>query len=330
MAKPGVERVRFSHMYESLCQSMAESGTVEMSSEAFAKMPCDTTRVAFALNQAEIHQHITPPPRISQKDSKHSQDQRENGNLAFKERDFESALKHYSESICWAPTSKEDDSDCISLGHANRSAALFHLKRYPECIIDIDYALEHNYPKNMRYKLYERKGRCYANMDKLDQAQRNFNQAMACLEEVKMEKKKKKAMEKSFDDCLASCRKRVQSAKQEKFKIVHNCSKPDFDGPQNEVFGSLSSSVDVEYSEEKGRFIVAKDYIPAGKIVMIEKPFASVLLPHKARTHCHHCLKRTVTPLPCLSCTHVVFCSKKCRAQAVETYHRYHVIFFHL
>lgn len=317
MAKLKQDSVRFEPMFEALCQSLARDGVVEVSSGAFAEMPCDTTRMAFVLNQPEVHEHITlPAVPNAEKNIEHSQDQREKGNLAFKDRDFETAIKYYTESVYWAPSPKDDATHCLSLAHANRSAALFHLKRYPECITDMDSALEHDYPKNMRYKLYERKGRCYANMDKVDQAQKNFSLAMSCLDEVKMDKKKKKAMEKSFDECLVSCRKRLQAPKQDKFRITHNCPAPEFDGPQHDVFGSLTASVDVAYDEQRGRYIVARDYLPPGKVVMLEKPFAATVLQHKARTHCHHCTKRTVTALPCLTCPNVGFCSKKCRAQA--------------
>ena len=309
-------------MFESLCGWMDSAGIVQVTSEAFAQMPCDTTRVAFILNQPEVHKYIDPVEETREKAPHLSEDLREKGNQFFKNRDYETCIQYYTKSIHWAPTCKEDESNCLSLSFANRSAALFHMKLYNECIMDVDNALDHNYPKSMRYKLYERKGRSYANLDKFDQAQKNFTQAMTCLEEIKMEKKKKKAMEKSFDECLDSCRKRKLAPKQEKFKIIHNCKQPDFDSPQNEVFQSLSSSVDVSYAEDKGRFIVAKEYIPPGKIIMIEKPFASVLLPSQSVSHCHHCLKRSITSLPCLSCPDVGFCTKKCRAQAMETYHK--------
>lgn len=44
---------------------------------------------------------------------------------------------------------------------ANRSAALYHLEKYDLALRDIQRALDHQYPKQMMYKLTERKARCY-------------------------------------------------------------------------------------------------------------------------------------------------------------------------
>lgn len=38
---------------------------------------------------------------------------------------------------------------------------------------------------------------------------------------------------------------------------------------------------------------------------------------------CLHCLRATEAPLPCLSCTSVVFCSSQCRTDACSSYHKY-------
>ena len=38
---------------------------------------------------------------------------------------------------------------------------------------------------------------------------------------------------------------------------------------------------------------------------------------------CLHCLRATEAPLPCLTCTSVVFCSSQCRTDACSSYHKY-------
>ena len=49
----------------------------------------------------------------------------------------------------------------LALGYANRSAVLFQMKEYDLCIRDITRALDHKYPNNLMYKLFERKARCH-------------------------------------------------------------------------------------------------------------------------------------------------------------------------
>lgn len=44
---------------------------------------------------------------------------------------------------------------------ANRSAALYHCKEFDAALKDIDRAIQLKYPKDMLYKLMERKARCY-------------------------------------------------------------------------------------------------------------------------------------------------------------------------
>ncbi len=53
----------------------------------------------------------------------------------------------------------EGNSKELSLSLANRSAALFSLKAYNLALDDIRLALEVGYPKELRFKLLERKVR---------------------------------------------------------------------------------------------------------------------------------------------------------------------------
>ena len=64
------------------------------------------------------------------------------------------------------------DSHCITLSiWVNfRSAALYHLSHYPECLADIDLALKYRYPKNLEYKLHQRKGQSLNKIGKHSEA----------------------------------------------------------------------------------------------------------------------------------------------------------------
>lgn len=44
---------------------------------------------------------------------------------------------------------------------ANRSAALYHLDKYDETLIDIKRSLDYGYPRDTLYKLYERQAKCF-------------------------------------------------------------------------------------------------------------------------------------------------------------------------
>lgn len=44
---------------------------------------------------------------------------------------------------------------------ANRSAALYHMEKYDHALKDIQRAIDNGYPKDLMYKITERKARCY-------------------------------------------------------------------------------------------------------------------------------------------------------------------------
>lgn len=91
---------------------------------------------------------------------------RSRGNEAFKikgSRSFnEESLKMYTQSIMNA----EIDSLNFALSVANRSAALYYLEEYEHSLKDIDQAFKSKrYPLQKNYKLFERKGNCYRQMN---------------------------------------------------------------------------------------------------------------------------------------------------------------------
>lgn len=85
-----------------------------------------------------------------------SEKKRCEGNEYFRERDWAAALEKYNESLCHAPP----ESRNISLAYGNRSACFFALKRYDECLIDIQLAKAAGYPANLMTKLDKREADC--------------------------------------------------------------------------------------------------------------------------------------------------------------------------
>lgn len=87
---------------------------------------------------------------------------RSQGNDEFKMKNYEESLKLYTHSTMTA----EIDSLNFALSVANRSAALYYLNEYGNSIKDIDQALASDkYPFKNKYKLFERKGNCYQQMN---------------------------------------------------------------------------------------------------------------------------------------------------------------------
>jgi tetratricopeptide (TPR) repeat protein len=80
---------------------------------------------------------------------------REKGNTEFIKKNYLDALNSYNKSIAYA-TSKE----VLSLGYANRSAVYMEIECYEECLKNIEWARENDYPMDKIEKLNERELKC--------------------------------------------------------------------------------------------------------------------------------------------------------------------------
>lgn len=76
-----------------------------------------------------------------------------------------STLILYNECLRYA----EEDSTDVSLAYANRSACLYHLKMFKECLIDIRLAKEAGYPEHLMQKLNQREANCLKQIEDVTQ-----------------------------------------------------------------------------------------------------------------------------------------------------------------
>lgn len=61
---------------------------------------------------------------------------------------------------------------------------------------------------------------------------------------------------------------------------------------ENPELHAASNSVKLVETTDKGKFIVAKDNLKTGDVVLVENPIAACLLPNFYGSHCHHCFLR--------------------------------------
>ncbi|VDI42526.1 Hypothetical predicted protein [Mytilus galloprovincialis] len=88
------------------------------------------------------------------------------------------------------------------------------------------------------------------------------------------------------------------------------------------VLTQASSAVTMKFHKDRGRYLQATCKIPAGSVIIAEKPFATVLLPDHYQTHCHHCIGQLTAVVPCRRCSTVLYCSETCRQQSWSIYHQ--------
>ena len=73
------------------------------------------------------------------------------------------------------------------------------------------------------------------------------------------------------------------------------------------------NDVKIKYHPDKGRYLVADKDVAPGEILLVEKPYSSILLPEYYISHCQTCFQRVLAPMPCWCCSKVRFCSDECR-----------------
>ncbi|EDW40325.1 GL24960 [Drosophila persimilis] len=128
---------------------------------------------------------------------------------------------------------------------------------------------------------------------------------------------------------IAICRKEIAGIKPVQ-KEPSTEKVPQLAHGENPELSGAANVVKLVETKEKGRFVVASECLKTGDVVLCENPVAACLIPSFFGTHCHHCFKRLHTPVACLHCSGIAFCSAQCMGEACESYHRFECEFMDL
>lgn len=301
---------------------LSDRGTFTEFLEDFKTCKTDTERVDKLYKLPETHDVVKVKVVRQEKNEEESARLREKGNEMFKKRQYQKALELYNTSVAMAPTSGETTT--LSLALANRSAVLCHIKLYKPCLDDIEAAIQYGYPENLRHKLYERRGKCHYHLMNEAEAKEAFSTAKTLLHRSGLEETKMKNLINDYDKQIWQCEKMAEDlVKKAEGTIQLHSPVPNLEGKVNPKIPCASDAVDVGYTDQSGRGLFAQQDIQVGKVLVIEKPFASTVLSDFRHRYCHHCCTRVIAPAPCLSCSYVVFCGIKCQQEAQESYHKY-------
>ena len=320
----------FQILFDEICEKLKTGGRMQRVTARYAELGNDEARVRCILDLDEFQDTVRVSSFLQEKSTETSLKLRSEGNELFKNKEFEKALDFYNESVLTAPCTERNglDNTVLALAFGNRSSALFRLRKYELCLYDIQLAIENGYPDNLSYKLYQRKGKCLAELDMNEEAKCTFTKAKEMLEYSNLaDDKRNELIDKLdvFENGNAEATPVLLSnGDYELCDATHSTCAIAMSCTTNEPFESLIAE-DKPYiigtSPERGRHTLATRDIRAGEVIMVDRPYASILLPDKYATHCHHCFNRTEAPLPCVQCTIVRFCSKTCRDNAWSTYH---------
>merc|ERR1712013_703539 len=94
-------------------------------------------------------------------------------------------------------------------------------------------------------------------------------------------------------------------------------------GP-NKKYPHLSKAVEVKCCPKEGRYMVAKQKILPGDVLMVDTAYATSLFEDYYKSHCNMCFIRiTGEPVPCPTCNTVKYCSSGCMLKNYQEVHRW-------
>lgn len=82
-----------------------------------------------------------------------------------------------------------------------------------------------------------------------------------------------------------------------------------------------SSKLEVVFSEDMGRHVIAKEDIKVGEVLAQEEPYLVLLQKSQFLFSCNYCLSRDLNLHPCDKCCFVLYCSETCKEKAWKEYH---------
>ncbi|CDQ96042.1 unnamed protein product, partial [Oncorhynchus mykiss] len=185
-------------------------------------------------------------------------------------------------------------SEQLSLCYANRSAALFHLQRYRECLEDIDRALNHGYPSHLKHKLQDRQAQC-------------LNHFPNGTEGITTAKQGAGHQAEGNGSASVSCLSPGLSV----------CFSPEKGRHLVATKGIAAGEVILE---DRAYSCVLIPGVGGGRREETEE--AGRVFGTEVR-YCHQCLRETVSPVPCEGCSYARYCSEGCRRGAWEWHHRW-------
>lgn len=282
----------------------------------FASLNSAAERIGFVLSYEEAHSLSIEIDDQAVKSSEKALQLKDIGNKYFGRGEFLKALETYSNAVLLAPLQD------LGVILANRSAALYHMERHDYALTDAEEALRVGYPQELRYKLEERRARCFLGLMMHSDAVLAFRNALKALDNTKLPVERKQKLEADIRIMLAVIEKgeqivqtaanvpqKTESKRQSKKSApkMENC---------NPVYPACSKAVNIkDEGGDIGRHAVATKNIEPGELLVIEDPHCSFLLAEYRLTHCHYCLSRIFVPMPaaCYTCSCVAYCSIPCR-----------------
>jgi len=146
------------------------------------------------------------------------------------------------------------------------------------------------YPQELKYKLLERKAKCRMAFKKVKEAKEDVQLTLKALDSSNLKEEKKETLKKELLQMLEKTNYKendseIQERNQDEFMCPFKLRS------KHQRFPAFSDSLDILYSVEKGRHVVANVDVKAGEVLVVEDPLVASLSADFASKNCHHCFR---------------------------------------
>ncbi|XP_050679949.1 SET and MYND domain-containing protein 4-like isoform X2 [Leptidea sinapis] len=239
---------------------------------------------------------------------------RKRGNEKYAKNLIEESYDCYCKSVVFA---QQNDTE-YATALANRSASLMRLKRFQECLADIELSLKNGYKVELQPKLLLRRVECYIELKQQHKAKDSLVIAS------------KHARLVMSEEQWATFERRMKVLESKLQSIEHSTVKTETELPRcyggdNEDFVNASNAVELRHNDKVGRHVIAKHNIREGAVLFSEQPYAWVALPSNEYV-CEMCCETNINPLPCSHCSRSVYCSEVCRSDGYNMFHKWECV----
>ncbi|KAI8811321.1 hypothetical protein BJ742DRAFT_136848 [Cladochytrium replicatum] len=227
------------------------------------------------------------------------------GNDSFKKQHYQISVRQYSEALRFAR-----DLESRTVLHANRSSALFELRRFEECLADTLAAQVRNYDTKRfihpaPHKVLLRQSKCMVELG-ISVCERKsvldvLEEALSCAESY------------SEPEWAEKIRIMIRQTKSFEGELRHQSQQDIKSVDRNRT--NVLQVVTLPNSEE--RYVCATCDMQIGTNLFSEEAFAWIVAPSANPQFCAHCLVQlNDVPVPCPCCSSVVLCSAGCLASS--------------
>ncbi len=288
--------------------------------QIFDSKQTDTDRISFVRDLPFVDSAFQIEPASTSKNASEARKWRDKGNALYQQKDYFRSVDCYTKSAHYAPvtleTTKENCSvnDEFTIAVANRSAAWYQLRRFDLALQDIDVSLYHGYPESLRYKLYDRRGKSYAELGQYQNATEAYQDLKEYLNQTTvLEQKKIKTWLQTCERQINYMQDRISSKESTPLsdapsenpqqrtikELVNklNPVPPAVKEPISTLLLNASDCLDIRYDPKCGRFGVAADDVNVGDCIVSEFPYVCVLAQDHFSTRCYHCMNKFESPV---------------------------------